>query len=194
VRQYLGLALTFGLVGCDVFTDPAHDKTEQLPPPPPAAVTSASPAARPVPEPAGPSLEWHSSLAGDAILVELTDPTSHYRVEKVELVALDGARLATAELTREVERRYGFGPDGGPTGVGVNIFGSTSTGVGVSIGGGQEIGMTYYEGQPRTLTRARLVVPDLAAYGVHAKSWRIAIELLDSTGETSFVAIPAPTP
>lgn len=192
----------------DIGDDPAAPTAA----PPPAAASSpqsplhaagtpsAQPApppqgARPVAESAAPGLEWHTALDGNAIAVELVDATSHYRVEKVTLTGPGGVEIASGPLTRKIERSYGYGPgDYPPGGIGVDVFGGSSTGVGVSVGTAVHAGGPAYNLARNTRTRTRIALTDPAAYRGDAKAWKIAVELIDSAGETSLVEIPAPTP
>ncbi len=191
----------------DIGDDPAAPPTA-----PPAAASSAqspaaaaeAPAAQPAPTPQGarplaesaaPGLEWRAVLDGNIVEVELVDATSHYRVEKVTLTGPGGVEIASGPLTRKVERSYGYGPgDYPPGGIGVDVFGGSSTGVGVSVGTAVHAGGPAYNLARNTRTRTRIALTDPAAYRSDAKAWKIAVELIDSAGETSLVEIPAPPP
>ena len=206
------IAVALALTACS-FDSPfagkrATERHEALPPPsdlgedtapapvapaPTAAPTPPWPEARLHAESAGPSLEWHTALEGNAVAVELIDASSHYRVERVTLLGPGGAAIAAAALNREVERSYGYGPGDQPPGnVGVGVFGGSASRVGVSIGTAVHGGGPSYTGVPKTRTRARIVLADPAAYRSDATAWKIAVELIDSAGETSLVEIPAP--
>jgi hypothetical protein len=151
--------------------------------------------ARLLPDSTAPGLEWHAILDGNAVEVELVDATSHYRVEKVTLTGPGGVEIASGPLTRKVERSYGYGPGGYPPGgIGVDVFGGSSTGVGVSVGTATHFGGPAYNLARNTHTRTRIALTDPAAYRSDAKAWKIAVELIDSAGETSLVEIPAPPP
>lgn len=195
MRTASALLVAATLAGCGMFSPSGSGTAPQAATaPPPVPAPSAPPASRPTPEPAGPSLAWHTALEGDTVLVELADATSHYRAEKVELVGPAGRRIAASQITREVERNYGYGPDGGPTGIGLNLFGSSSRGVGIGIGAGVPVGTVNYSGQPKTVTHARIALLDPVAYRANAAAWTIAVELIDKEGEAAFITIPAPAP
>ena len=163
---------------------------------PPRAQPASSPqAVRPLAEPAGPSLEWRTAFDTNAVRVELIDGTSHYRVERVTLLGPAGAAIASGPLVREVQRSYGYSRGDYPPGaVGVDVFGGSSSGVGVALGTAASRGGPSYTGAPKTRTRARIDLPDPAAYRTGAKAWKIAVELIDSAGETSLIELPAPSP
>ena len=180
-------------------TPPATEPSAQVSPP--TAETQSAPSGpllqgeRPAAERAGPGLEWHAVLDGDTVEVELVDATSHYRVEKVTLTGPGGVEIASGPLTRKVERSYGYGPgDYPPGGIGVDVFGGSSTGVGVSVGTAAHVGGSAYNLARNTRTHTRIAISDPAAYRRDVKAWRIAVELIDSAGETSLVEIPAPAP
>lgn len=174
-------------------TAPVRSPPEAVPPPAQPAPTSQG--VPPLAEAAGPILEWHTVLDADAVRVEFIDGTSHYRVERVTLLGPAGAAIASGPLVREVQRSYGYSRGDYPPGaVGVDVFGGSSTGVGVSLGTAASRGGPSYTGAPKTRTRTRIVLPDPTAYRTDAKAWKIAVELIDSAGETSLVELPAPSP
>lgn len=166
---------------------------------PPSEIAEAKPtspqAALPLrPEPVGPKLDWHTALDGDTVVVDLSDATSHYRVETVELVGPGGVHVLAPTLTRETERSFGYRTDY-PTGVfSFGVSGGPVSGVdlGAGIGASHPLGLHDRNAAPKTTTRARIRVPDLAAYRADRKAWRIEARLLDSVGETSSISIPAP--
>ncbi|HEY6335123.1 MAG TPA: hypothetical protein VI113_04480 [Alphaproteobacteria bacterium] len=186
---------------------------EVAPPPPnPAFLTGAPEAEAPIAladgSPAStlaePSLDWHATLQDDVIAVEFIDATSRYRVESVELVGPNGARIPSAPLTRAVDRNFGYSTDVPPGTFVIGVFGGSS-GLDGNLHGGLhgDIGRGFDNrplgirdtGVPsKTTTRARIMLPDPAAYRADVKKWKIAIELLDSNGETSHFALPAPAP
>lgn len=157
-----------------------------------------SPGGKPPPgqseEPAGPSLAWHTALEGDAVVVELVDATSHYRVEKVELLGPAGERIAADQLTRQVEHRYGYSTDYPPGPFSIGVAGGSSSGVGLAIGANVPLGIHDSNALPRTTTRARIALSDPGAYRANAQAWKISAQLIDSKGDTSFIEIPAPMP
>ncbi len=63
-------------------------------------------ASQPISAPAAaqPEIDWRTSLVGDLIVVELTDPRGYYRVERVELVGPGGRSYPAHELSRETVR------------------------------------------------------------------------------------------
>lgn len=144
--------------------------------------------------PAGPNLAWHTALEGDVVVVELTDATSHYRVEKLDLLGPDGIRITGGELTRLVEHRYGSSTEGPSGPFGLAVSGGSSSGVNVGIGINTPRPARNITPPPKTTTHARIGLPDPAAYRANAQAWKISAQLIDSKGETSFVEIPAPTP
>jgi hypothetical protein len=186
--------------------------TETLQPPydgtPPTFLASAPEEAGPIAHADGsrlsagaePNLDWHATLQGNVITVEFDDATSRYRVEKVELVEPNGARIPSAPLSRAVDRNFGYSTDLPPGTFVVGVFGGSSGvdgGAHLGIGRGfdnKPLGIHDTDVPSKTTTRARITLPDPAAYRADAKEWRIAVELLDSNGRTSFFELPAPPP
>jgi hypothetical protein len=212
------LALALG--ACSFYTpggNPAPKKLEALPPPqdigedeapaPPAreaAPLAESPGliappppgfeGKPLAEPAGPSLDWRTALEGDAVTVTITDATSHYRVEQIELLGPGGVRLPAGPLERQVERRYGYTTETPPGTFALGVFGGSSSGVGLGMGANKPLGIHDSNAPPRTTTRARIALPDPAAYRRDAGAWKLAVQLIDLQGADSLVEIPAPRP
>ncbi len=147
-------------------------------------------ASQPIPAPAAaqPEIDWRTSLVGDLIVVELTDPRGYYRVERVELVGPAGRSYPAHELSRETVRESARAY-GGVVGVGA----------GYGSGGGGGIGFSLPLASARraaviTRTTARLKPPDAAAYRQHVDQWAIRVVLTDPAGVESFARIPAPAP
>jgi hypothetical protein len=190
MKRVLAIGALLALAACG---------SEPAPPPsvpPPAAHASAPPPApvsRPAPATTAPSLAWQTALAGDTVTVELTDATSYYRVEKLELLGPGGIRL-TAGLTRQVERNYGYSTDYPPGTFSVGVTGGSSSGVGLGVGTNVPLGIHDRDAPPRTVTRGKIALPDPAAYRADPKAWKIAAQLIDRNGENSFFEIPAPAP
>ena len=145
-------------------------------------------ASQPIPAPAAaqPEIDWRTSLVGDLIVVELTDPRGYYRVERVELVGPAGRSYPAHELSRETVRESARG-------------GGVGVGAGYSSGAGVGIGFSLPLARPRraaviTRTTARLKPPDIAAYRQHVDQWAIRVVLTDPAGVESFARIPAPAP
>ncbi|HTI88909.1 MAG TPA: hypothetical protein VL966_20080, partial [Alphaproteobacteria bacterium] len=81
--------------------------------------------------PGGPAVSWRSGFQGGVIWVEVIDPASFYRVERIDLVAPDGRAFASREITR-TQARYDYTAGGGNVGVGA-WGGSHHSGVGVGV-------------------------------------------------------------
>ncbi|HYB09385.1 MAG TPA: hypothetical protein VEJ16_06925 [Alphaproteobacteria bacterium] len=156
-----------------------------------------------------PSLEWHATLQEDVVAVEFDDSSSRYRVEKVELLGPNGARIASAPLARTVERNFGYSTDVPPGTFVVGLFGGSAGldgGVRGGIGHGfdndpvgrgldnRPLGIRDTGVPSKTTTRARITLADPAAYRKDVKDWKIWVELLDSNGETSHFEFSAPAP
>jgi len=161
-----------------------------------AGCTSADTATRAVPQgPAvAPSVNWTASLAGDTLEVRLTDPSAHYRVDRVELVGPAGPTSRAFEMVRETTR--------------VAVRSASGRGVDVGIGGGYGssghgaagIGLSFPLGGPPpapppvTRTVARIALPDPAGYRRAPGRWSIRVTLSDASGASSGAYIPAPAP
>ncbi len=146
-------------------------------------------ASRPIPAPAAvePKIDWHTSLASDMIVVELTDPKGFYRVEHVELVGPGGRSYPADELSRETVRESARAYDGGGVGVGAGYGGGGH--------GSFVFGFSLPLAGPRgataiTRTTARLTPPD--DYRPKAGQWVINIVMTDPAGTERFASIPAP--
>lgn len=153
--------------------------------------------------PSGPPLNWETRLSGDTVTVELRDPNSFYRVERVEMVGPNGLTIAASEIDRETHQgdyaggSYGYG--GGPSvGVGVGSWsGGRRGGTGVGLGLGFPLGGSSYEPPPQpvgTVTRARLKIPDPAFYRQTAANWIIRVTTTDRGNQQNVAVIPAPKP
>ncbi len=139
-----------------------------------------------------PDVDWHAALAGDEIVVDLTDPEGYYRVERVELVGPGGRTYKAHDVARQTVRDRA-GPYGGSA-VGVGIGGGFGGGH-----GGVGIGLSFPLGGARpapvvTRTTARIRLPDPRAYRRTFERWTIEVVLTDPAGATSYASIPAPGP
>ncbi|HLI10117.1 MAG TPA: hypothetical protein VKY65_00835 [Alphaproteobacteria bacterium] len=179
MKQLAALAVLAALGGCG----PSNDHAA------PVAVATPPKDVRAAPEP-GPSLGWRTRFDGGAVIVLLSDPTSQYRVERIELLGPDGARLPSGPLERTVERSYGYETEFPSSGF--SLLGSSSTGIG--IGTGVPMARKDRDAPPRTLTSTRITLPDPTGYRRSFSRWKIAIELSDAEGAPAFVEIPAPSP
>ena len=176
-------------------TPPPADRPPVSPPNEPerAAGEASTDTSRPIAA-ASATLDWHTSFQDDTVMVELKDATSHYRVEKVELLGPNGVRIASDPLTRSVERNFGYSTEVPPGSVVVGVFGGSTEGVGLGVGANKPLGIRDTKVPSKTTTRARITVPDPTAYRGDAKAWKIAVELLDSEGSPAFFVLPAPVP
>jgi len=173
---------------------PAAESPRLIAPPPGAPPPPPGFEGKPLAEPAGPSLDWRTAIEGDAVTVTITDATSHYRVEQVELLGPGGVRLPAGPLERQVERSYGYTTETPPGTFALGVFGGSSSGVGLGMGANKPLGIHDSNGPPRTTTRARIALPDPAAYRRDSAAWKLAVQLIDSQGANSLVEIPAPRP
>ncbi|HUC62164.1 MAG TPA: hypothetical protein VMF53_09425 [Alphaproteobacteria bacterium] len=165
--------------------------------PSPTSPTPALPDLAPVPpppEPAKQGLDWHAVVKGNAVMVDVTDPTSRYRVERIALVRPDGSRLYAPRVTRLVEHSFGTKAvePSGP--FSLDLKGGSSSGVGVGLGIGGPVHSRDVDKRPRTVTRARIELLDPKAYRAGWTRWKIAAELVDSEGAASTAEFPAPGP
>ena len=172
-RQFI-LTLALALAGCGLL---------------PAAWAGDTPTLNLKPPQDDAGIAWQTRVEGDAVVVEFSDPTSRYRVEKVELVAPGGALRVAAAVNRTVERSYGYVPEGDPPPLGLGFAGH-----GVSFGHSTSLYTANRDSAPKTITRARMTPPDPAAYRAAPAAWTIAVELLDANGESSALVLPAPLP
>jgi hypothetical protein len=145
-------------------------------------------------EPEKPNLAWHAVLDRDTVAVELTDPTSHYRVDRIELIGPDGTRVYAPQVTRQVERSFATEPVGPSGPFSLDVKGGSASGVGVGLGLGGPVHTHNVDKKPKTVTRARIELPDPTAYRAGWARWKIAAELVDSEGVTSTAEFPAPGP
>lgn len=136
-----------------------------------------------------PDVDWRVALAGDEIVVDLTDPEGYYRVERVELVGPGGRTYKAHDVARETVRDRA-----GP------YYGGSSVGVGIGGGhGGVGFGLSFPLGGARpapvvTRTTARIRLPDPRAYRRTFERWTIEVVLTDPAGATSYASFPAPGP
>lgn len=190
----IALALAVGLAGCSANTTKDSgigDKDTIAWSEPGSVVPAGSPVS------GGPPLNWHASLSGDTVIVELRDTNNYYRVERVELVGPNGMTIAASEINREANRASGnySGYGGGPS-VGVGSWGgSRGGGSGLSLGfplGGRS--SSDRTPPPATITTARIRLPDPAFYRQTAENWVIRVTTSDRTNPSSVAVIPAPKP
>lgn len=145
------------------------------------------------PQGAGPpGLDWRTTMAGDAVIVELTDRRGYYRIERVALVGPKGETVGAHELTRETVRggRESYGHSGVDIGVGAH---------GGSRGGHVGLGFSIPLDGPRpptamTRTEARIPLADAETYRATAGRWKIEIFVTDPAGTSRIARIPAPRP
>jgi hypothetical protein len=142
--------------------------------------------------PVGPPVNWRSGFEGDVIWVEVTDPASFYRVDRVELVAPDGRVFAARDISR-TQARYDYTADSGSN-VGVGAWGgSHHSGVGVGIG--FPLGGRGYEREDNaTRTVARFQLADPESYRRTAANWSVRVRLIDRYKQPSVARFPAPAP
>ncbi len=114
-------------------------------------------------------------------------------VDKVELLAPDGRIFLAHRIDREKTTRDSRA--GGGLGVGVGVFGGSSTKVGTSFGIGFPLGgVEAPPTAPHYESVALVRVEDMAGYRSSWPRWVLRIRL--GTPETSFrsIEIPAPRP
>jgi hypothetical protein len=142
--------------------------------------------------PVGPAVSWRSQFRGGVIWIEIIDPASFYRVERIDLVAPDGRSFTANEITR-TQARYDYTADTGSN-VGVGAWGgSHHSGVGVGIGfplGGRGT----ERADDATHSVARFQLADPAAYRRTVANWSVHARLVDSNGHPSVALFPAPKP
>jgi hypothetical protein len=172
---------------------PSYPAAPNLQAPDPDSPNLAKPS-RETLNPAQPKLAWHAVLQGDVVVVELTDPTSFYRVDSVELIGPGGIQIPAPELRREVERSFATKAvePSGP--ISLDVAGGSSSGVGVGIGLGGPIHSHNVDPKPKTVTHARIELPDPATYRADPSRWKLSAQLLSSEGGTSHAEYPAPAP
>lgn len=154
------------------------------------SVLAACAAERGAEDAASPVAAYFSEQAVDVIEVRVAD---RQPVDKVELFAPDGRIFLAHRIDREKEAAGGGARPS--FGLGVGVFGGSSTRVGTSIGLGFPLGgieQPYRE--PGYTSLAAVRVSDMAAYRADWQRWVLRIRL--GTPETSFrfMEIPAPRP
>lgn len=138
-----------------------------------------------------PRFDWTTRLAGDTIVVLLTDATGFYRVEQVTLLGPAGQRIEAHELSRKsYSGRGSYGP-------------GVSAGVGIGSRSGVGIGFSFFS-FPITSSRpsdrrgreteAIVRLADRDRYLREVDRWRISVDLTDPSGNPSTAEIPAPRP
>lgn len=124
----------------------------------------------------------------DVIEVRVADPEP---VEQAELRAPDGRVYPAFQIDRDRVVQEGGGYS--PFGVGVGVFGGSSSGVGTSFGVGLPLGgVGGAPREPQVASLARIRVDDMAAYRVDWPAWKVRLRL----GEVNprFMELPAPRP
>jgi hypothetical protein len=155
---------------------------------PPASVPGA---------PVGPAVNWRSGFEGDQIWVEVIDPASFYRVDRVDLVAPDGRAFAARDVSR-TQARYDYTTgSAGNVGVGMSSWGGShhsgtavGLGIGFPLGGGR--GYEREDNATRSLARFQLADPE--SYRRTAANWSVRVRLVDRYGQPSVARFPAPAP
>jgi hypothetical protein len=145
-------------------------------------------------EPEKPNLAWHTVLDRDTVAIELTDSTSHYRVDRIALIGPDGTRIYAPQVTRQVERSFATVPVGPEGPFSFDVKGGSASGVGLGLGLGGPVHTRNVDKKPKTVTRARIELPDPKAYRAQWTRWKISAELVDSEGTASTTELPAPGP
>ncbi|GIK97568.1 MAG: hypothetical protein BroJett029_17770 [Alphaproteobacteria bacterium] len=112
-------------------------------------------------------------------------------VETAALVAPDGEATPAHQIDRSktVEDEGGFMPS-----FGVGVFGGSSGHVGTSVGINIPVGRSGAPHDPVIDSRARIRVPDMAAYRAGWQDWKIRIELGTGAADRRVMEIPAPRP
>jgi hypothetical protein len=142
--------------------------------------------------PVGPTVSWRSGFQGGVIWVEVIDPASFYRVERIDLVAPDGQAFAAHEITR-TQARYDYRADEGAN-VGVGAWGgSHHSGVGVGVGFPLN-GRGVERADSATHSVARFQLGDPRMYRRTAANWSVLVRLVDHNGHPSVARFPAPRP
>jgi hypothetical protein len=114
-------------------------------------------------------------------------------VDRVELAGPAGEIVIAWRLERE---RVAAGAAPSPKfGLGVGIFGGSSTRVGTSVGIGFPLGgVENAPDEPYVISIALVRLPDLAAYRATWRQWSVRIRLGDADSNYRFMQIPAPAP
>jgi hypothetical protein len=163
-----------------------------VPGPPPAAALLGTV------EPVAPDVRWKTAVQGDAVQVEVIDPASHYRVERIDLIAPDGQVLAAKEITRiaaSTDAPYAYNrPEFGVAGFGGSGGSGVHLGVGMAFPLGSGPPSPTDPDRYATRTIAVMYVPDPVAYLRTADRWTVRVRLLDPAHVAYSVQFPAPIP
>lgn len=134
-----------------------------------------------------------------ATFVESEDPTAaeievtvadRLPLETAELVAPDGSAIAAHRIDRsKVVERHEPEPS-----VGVGVFAGSRGRVGTSVGINVPVGRSGAPYDPVIESRARLRVPDMAAYRAGWPEYRVRLQLGTSDVNRRTMEIPAPRP
>jgi len=164
---------------------------------PPAPNAAPSPLPGATVQPVATDVRWKAEMQGDVVQVEIVDPASRYRVERVELVSPDGAAIEAREVTRIAAtdtvyppRRpaFGLGGFGGSGGSGVHL----GLGMALPLGSSPPSPVDPDRGSARTI--AVFYLPDPARYRRTADRWSVRVHLVDAARVAYTVRFPAPTP
>jgi hypothetical protein len=136
----------------------------------------------------------HAVLHGDVITLRLEDPGDRYRVERVELLGPGGISVVASDISRQVLRSYGFSSDGKDDSAGLGVKGSGNGGAALTFGSNENHAGANYDDKRTAVTRAHLRVPDLDSYKADVTQWKFRVRLLDDSGNSQTMEIPAPEP
>lgn len=136
-----------------------------------------------------------TSFAADAADTIEVMVTAERPVESAELAAPDGRVYPAYQILRDrvvEERGGGFLPS---LGIGVGVFGGSSTRVGTNVGVGFPLGGIGGGGSEAEVTsRARIRVEDMEAYRAGWQDWTVRLQLGKSETGLRLMEVPAPPP